>query len=79
MLTLDKSWLYLYKFYLKPFNFIVWLIPGHLVWTKVHSFFYVPGPSKDGQGFLQFGCKALTPLLNLLGGLESYARTPSEC
>lgn len=27
--------------------------------------FYVPGSSKDGQGFLQFGCKALKPLLNL--------------
>lgn len=33
--------------------------------------FYVPGSSTDGQGFLQFGCKALKPLLNLMGGLES--------
>jgi len=40
---------------------------------------YMPGSSKDGQGFLQFGCKALKPLLNLLGGLESCGRTPSEC
>lgn len=34
--------------------------------------FYVPGSSKGGQGFLQFGCKALKPLLNLMGGLESH-------
>lgn len=29
--------------------------------------FYVPGSSEDGQGFLQFGCKALNATFKLNG------------
>lgn len=32
---------------------------------------YMPGSSKDGQGFTILGVAALKPLLNLPGGLES--------
>lgn len=51
------------KLYLKLFSFIVWFNPRAFGMNQSAFLLYVPGSYKGGQGFLQFGCKALKPLL----------------